>query len=147
MNKAFIREPDEPEHLKCPECGAIGETVGSVTLTEHVDERAAGQLGSFVAWCPNPQCPVGYFDALGQRIAVAEVRGVNWPKDPRGPVCPCRNITADEIEADARAGRRERVKELLAYANSPDSPCVRCAANGRNCVAVVQQLFLAAMKR
>lgn len=142
MNKAFVREPDEPDDLRCPSCNAIGQSVGSVTLTAQLSDDALRAISSNACFCPNPRCPVGYFDAFGQSVSADVVRRLNYPKDPAGPICACFDVAADDIIAAARRNDPTPVRELLERCQSPEAHCVTAAANGQSCAAELQRLYL-----
>ncbi len=67
-----------------------------------------------------------------------------YPKDPQAPVCGCFGITLDQIEADARAGIVEHVRELLAKAKSDQAQCHTKAASGQPCIGEVQRAYMKA---
>lgn len=143
MNKAFVREPDEPDP-RCPRCGALGQSVPRVTLAEHLPLEAMALLSDSACFCGNARCDAAYFDASGASVGVELLRRPAWPKDPEAPVCACFGATADAIERDARAGINAGVKMLIAKSQSPAADCARKAANGRCCVPEVQRIFLKA---
>lgn len=147
MNKAFVRDPDEGDP-RCPAlegCGGPGVLVGSKTLDAQLDPAWRARLPATAYYCPEAQCPVGYFDAWGTVVPALEVRTAAWPKSPQAPVCSCRGLTASDIEADARAGRRERIRELDAYVGSGQARCETAAPGGRSCIADVRRLFMRAL--
>lgn len=141
MNKAFVREPDEPDP-RCPGCGALGEGVIRATLDENLPAASSRRLSDASWYCPNPRCPVGYFDASGQSVPATELKRTSFPKNPAGPICSCLGVTADEIEADARIGDRTRIRQLLAHSQSPDAACAHKSPSGQPCAAELQKHFL-----
>ena len=141
MNKAFVREPDEPDP-RCPRCGVLGESVGRPTLAAHLPLEAVTQLGESACYCANPRCPVAYYDAAGAEVPLTLVREPAYPKDPDAPICSCFGLTAEQVERDARAGDPKRVRELIARAQGPEARCGTAAPGGRSCVGEVQKLFL-----
>jgi hypothetical protein len=147
MNKAFVREPDEPTHLKCPSCGAIGQPVGSETLSAHLDKADIARLvGSSVCYCPKPECPVGYFDNHEQTVPASAIRDGAYPKQPDGPICTCLGLTAAKITADAAAKNPARVRQALQTAEANPMRCRRTNPSGHPCTAEIQRLYLAALK-
>jgi len=145
MNKAFVREPDEPEHLKCPACSTIGLPVAAETLEAHLDKADLGRLGSTACYCPKPECPVGYFDNLDQSVPASAIRNTAFPKDPAGPVCTCLGLTAAKIIADGAAKNPARVRQAIQNAEANPMRCRRTHPAGRPCTADIQRLYLQSM--
>jgi hypothetical protein len=74
-------------------------------------------------------------------MSLERIIGPAYPKDPEGPICPCFGVTAAEITADARAGLKERVRDLRQRSESPEARCrVRCP-DGECCIPRVFRLF------
>lgn len=143
MNKAFVREP-EATHSYCPRCGSLGQPVLPETLKALLKPEAAGQISEAAAFCPFPTCEVAYFDEMERSVPVSELVRPVWPKDPDAPICPCFGVTCEELEDEARAGRVDRVRELVAKANSPAARCRTTAPGGKTCVSDVQRHYLKA---
>ncbi len=141
MNKAFVREPDDQDP-RCPGCGGRGRAVDRSVLEGQVGAAAAATLAGSAFYCAGPDCGVGYFDAWEGRVGAALIARPQWPKDPAAPVCPCQGLGAGEIEEDAKAGRRERVRAILALAAAPDARCRELTCDGDSCAAEVRRLFL-----
>ena len=141
MNKAFVREPDDPDP-RCPRCELLGRSVARITLAAHLPPEAVPLLSDAAYYCANPRCPVAYFDASGTEVGVELLHNPAYPKDPAAPVCRCFNIMAEEIERDARAGDAARVKELIAKSRSPQARCAELSPSGQCCLPEVQKLFL-----
>jgi hypothetical protein len=141
MNKAFTREPDEPDP-RCPGCDVPGQTVERNTVLAQVPADTAISLAESAFYCANPRCDVGYFDAYGNRIAARLLRHPSYPKDPSAPVCRCFGVTAQQIESDARAGDATGVRALIARAQSPAARCSELNPSGQCCVPQVQRIFL-----
>ncbi|MCX5659550.1 MAG: hypothetical protein NTW19_07475 [Planctomycetota bacterium] len=141
MNKAFVREPDEPDP-RCPGCGSHGESVIRATLDANLAPAESRVLSDASWYCPNPRCSVGYFDASGQSVPTAALRHKAFPKDPAAPICPCKGVAAAEIEVDAEAGERTRIRALLAYGQSPEAACPHRSPTGQPCAAELQKHFL-----
>ncbi len=144
MNKAFVREPDDTGQLHCPACGSLGVAVGRDTWQAQVVDAAATGLAETAFFCPFAKCTVAYFDMFERRVTTDQLRHGVYPKDPQAPVCGCFGMTAEEIEADALAGRVERVRELLAKAKSPDAECHTKSPTGQSCAGEVQRCYLKA---
>lgn len=142
MNKAFVREPDDTLDARCPRCGVIGAGVSRETLRAHLGAGHATGLSDTAYFCANPRCEVGYYDAQGQTVGREHVRKPCYPKDPLGPICSCFGLTADVVEADAKAGRPEGVRALIAKSKTDAADCAVKAANGACCVPEVQKLYL-----
>lgn len=144
MNKAFVKDP-EPQEPRCPQprgCDQIGEAVSRETLEQQLGaERAQGFSGA-VAWCSSPDCKIAYFDRWGQTVPVDELERVPWPKDSRAPICPCEQVEAPALRAEAEAGQRDTVKRILARAEGDDANCRHLSPTGRSCTTAVRKLFL-----
>ena len=137
MSRAFVREA-EPGEPRCPGCGALGVAVGLPTLEARLPAEARALLGAAAFYCEAAACGVAYFNAWGTRVPAPPTA---WPKDPEGLVCPCFGVKAAEVEADARDGRKDRVKALLERARSPEARCVERRPDGLSCIPQVMRLF------
>ena len=143
MNKAFVKEtvPDPC----CPPghgCGGPGTEVPAATLQAQLDEAQAGRFSQTAYFCPNPVCPVVYFDNWGTWVGSDQLASVPYPKNPSAPVCGCFGMTEQEIRTDAASGNRQRIRELLERSRGPDADCVRRSPAGRACEAEVRRLFM-----
>ena len=135
-------EPGEP---RCPECAALGLAVERLTVEAHVTAEAVKRLSFPASWCATPRCGVAYFDPWNATVLVTELlHGATWPKDPAGVLCACFRTLPDEIEADAKAGRSDRIKELVRRAQSREQQCEVRAPSGRSCATEARRLFLRA---
>jgi hypothetical protein len=144
VNKAFVREPDDTRNF-CPSpdgCGAAGVPVPPETLMARLGpERAATITDGYC--CLEPTCDVVYFDPWGAVIARKDVLGpLPWPKDSAGPLCPCTGLLPSDIQQDAEIGRTERIRDLIARAESTDARCRTTSLDGRSCVTLARRLFL-----
>lgn len=142
MNKAFVREPDEPELLRCPRCDVPGRPVGRTQLQAHLPADAATALGNSSFYCGNPACGVGYFDSHEQFIPADQLTHRAYPKWPDAPLCPCLGLTAADVEADAQQQDPGRVREALQRAKSADAPCAQLHPACRPCTGEIQKLYL-----
>ena len=144
MNKAFVREP-EPTEPRCPApegCDGFGTPVTRRTLLAQLPQDTARSFSESAYYCPNPGCQVAYFDAWGTSVSKTALRSLTYPKSPTAPVCFCFGITAEQIRKEAEAGRKDRVRELLAKAESPAARCETESPSGASCVAEIRRLFL-----
>ena len=141
MNKAFVRETDALSD-RCPRCGTAGQGVTRVTLDAQLTSERRQELGDSAFFCPAAHCDVVYFDAFERIVLASALPRPVYPKDPRAPICACFGVMAEEIEEDAERGDVARVRELLAKANSAESPCSRESPSGQNCSAEIQRRFL-----
>lgn len=144
MNKAFVREP-EPAEPRCPTpdgCDALGVSVTRKTLVAQLGEETAQRLAEPAYYCASSSCDVAYFDGWGLWIPRSALRRPIYPKSPSAPVCACFGVTADDIRADAEAGCKDRVKDLLLRAASAEARCETESPCGRSCAAEVRRLFL-----
>ncbi len=144
MNKAFVRDP-EPGEPRCPApdgCGGIGTPVTHKTLLAQLPRDSAERFAESSYYCPNPSCGVAYFDLWGTSAARTDLRILAYPKSPAAPVCSCFGITEEEIREDAEAGRKDRVRELLAKAESAAARCETESPSGASCVVEIRKIFL-----
>jgi len=144
MNKAFVREP-EPVEPRCPAqdgCGSLGTPVTRRTLESQLVAEEAAKFSESAFYCANPHCEVAYFDAWGTSAPRSALRTAAYPKCVSAPLCSCLGISSDEIRREAEAGRKERVREILASAERQGSRCETEAPSGASCIAEIRQLFL-----
>jgi hypothetical protein len=142
VNKAFVREPDEPDDVHCPVCGAIGQAVSSDAVARQLPMVAQAGLMHAALYCPSPRCVVGYFDSVGRTIDVDALREPMYPKPQNAPVCLCTGTTADDVIADASNNDPSRVRAILARCKAHHEQCAARTPNERTCEAAVQQLYL-----
>ena len=147
MNKAFTREPDEPDDLRCPRCGAIGSPVSAVTIAHHLREGDKSSLSNDACFCPTPTCAIAYFDRFEQTIPAERLNRPVYPKDLNAPICACFRLKADDVEADAKANNPAGVRELIRMSQTEKAKCEEKAADGRCCVPEVQRVYLRAVKQ
>jgi hypothetical protein len=140
MSRAFMKEGDEPEP-RCPSCGTLGETVGAVTLEQHVTPEDHEAIGDRALYCPNPACTTAYFNAWAAVVPHDRIKGGTYPKDRQGPICPCTGLRAADVVSDARAGRKDRIKDLRDRSEGPESRCILLCPDGKSCVTRVMRLF------
>lgn len=147
MNKAFVREPDEPDDAHCPRCGAIGSSVSGATIAAHLREDLHSPLGSSAFFCVSASCEVAYFDTNGQTITTPQLRTAIYPKHPEAPICACFGLKADDVAADARAGNPAGVRMLIERSKTQSDKCATLAADGKCCVDEVQRVYLKNVNR
>ena len=135
-----MKEP-EPGEPRCPGCAGLGEPVGLPTLEAHLAADARAPLGATAFYCPDPACPTAYFNGWGTSVPREKLTSTAYPKDPEAPVCSCFGLTAAEVVADARDGRKERVKSLLERSKGPEARCLEKSPDGRCCMPLVSRLF------
>ena len=126
---------------RCPGCAGPGEEVGRPTLEAQVDVDTLRRLSGPAWFCPDPTCAVGYFGGWGAPVPSAALRSPAYPKNPEAPLCACFGMSAAEVEAEARAGRKERVRALLERARGPEARCAEKRPDGRCCAPIVSRLF------
>jgi len=142
MNKAFVREPEPDGRAFCPQCGALGHPVERGPLDTHIRADARGKLGDSAWFCGFPRCDVAYFNLFEMIVLVEELQVHVYPKDLDAPICACFGLTYDDVEADVQADAPTRIRALLARSKTPDAQCATLAANGRCCMAAVQELYM-----
>jgi hypothetical protein len=140
MSRAFVRDP-EPGEPRCPGCGALGDAVGLPTLEAHLPPAARATLGAAACYCASPECRNAYFNAWGAVVPVDQLTGPAWPKDPNAPICPCFGLRAEDVVADAREGRKDRIKDLRDRSEGSEARCAERCPDGRSCLPRVLRLF------
>lgn len=140
LSRAFVRDP-EPGEPRCPGCGTPGDPVGPLTLEAQLPPAARSALGGAAFYCVSSACCTAYFDAWGGAVPADRLVSAAWPKDPQRPICPCFGITAAEVLADAREGRKERVRDLVERSKGPEARCAQRCPDGRPCLPRVLRLF------
>ena len=147
MNKAFVKEPDEPDDLHCPRCGSLGQSVSPATITAHLKPDESSPLSSSSCFCSNANCEVVYFDGHGQVIQVDRLSKAVYPKHPDAPICACFGLKVEDVIADAQAGNAAGVRLLIERSKDRAEHCLLLAGNGRCCGDEVQRVFLKHWKR
>jgi hypothetical protein len=142
MNKAFVREPDDDGRAYCPRCKSLGAPVDSGPLDAYVRPESRDKLGAFGWFCPYPHCEVAYFNQFEATVLVDELTRTVYPKDLDAPLCACFGYCYDDAAADVAEGQPRRTRELVAKTKSPEARCTQLAADGRCCVAAVQELYM-----
>jgi len=135
-----MKEGEEPEP-RCPSCGTLGDAVGPSTLAIHVPAEFRTKLGDRAYYCVNPGCPNAYFNGWGTTVPAERMLGPAWPKDPEGPLCPCFGLSATEIVADAREGKKDRIRSLKERAEGPEARCAERSPDGHSCLPRALRLF------
>ena len=140
MNKAFVREPDNTE-IFCPRCGAAGTPVLWTTVEHHVPAEKRRVLAASSLFCPTPTCEVAYFDAMESFVLTADLEQPVYPKDQAAPLCPCFDLTREDVEADVTEPVPVRIRALLAKSKSPAARCQTTSPTGRCCMPEVQKYY------
>jgi len=135
-----MKEP-EPEEPRCPGCKGLGEPVGEPTLEAHLAADVRAPLGPSAFYCADPGCATAYFNGWGSSVPREKLTSTAYPKDPDAPVCSCFGLTAAEVVADARDGRKDRIKSVLERSEGPEARCVAKSPDGRCCRPLVSRLF------
>ena len=89
----------------CPQCGAKGSKVGSITLRSLLSAEAHKQLDGrdTFFFCKTKMCEVVYFDAQrGKQFRDADLTVPVFQKsaDPSCPVCYCFGYTVNDVRDD-----------------------------------------------
>jgi hypothetical protein len=116
--------------------------VGRKTLLAQLPENLARAFSESAYYCPNPRCNVAYFDAWGAQAPASVLRRTSYPKTPEAPLCSCFGITAEQILDEAKAGRKDLIRDLVARAASKDARCETEAPSGTSCVVEARRIFL-----
>ena len=142
MNKAFVREPDFDGRAYCPHCGSLGLPVEHGPLDLHIRSESRNKLGDSAWFCNFPRCDVAYFNLFEAVVLRTELVAPVYPHDLDAPICACFGMTYNDVAADATDPAPLRIRELLAKSKSPAARCEQIAADGRCCMAAVQELYL-----
>ena len=120
MSRAFMKE-EEAREPGCPSCGTPGAPVSSTTIEAQLSTADRAALEGRVFHCGAASCSTAYFTALGAAVPVARLASPAWPKSPDAPLCPCFGVRAEDLAADAREGRKDRIKSLRERAEGPEA--------------------------
>ncbi|MEX2287161.1 MAG: hypothetical protein WD648_08740 [Planctomycetaceae bacterium] len=141
MNKAFVKDSEDSGN-RCPKCGTAGPVVFPATLDAHIPAELRDRISSTAFFCPQPTCPVAYFDQFERTIVADGLLRPVYPKHPDAPICPCFGLTSEDIEADVQDGVVTRVREHLRRAQSDEAHCTTASPSGQSCIAAVQRYFM-----
>lgn len=135
-----MKEPEQGDPA-CPRCGTPGEPVAPKTLEAQLQTVDRAQLAGTVFYCGNPACATAYFNAWGAAVAVDRLASRAAPKSPEAPICPCFGLKEEDVTADARDGRKDRVRDLVERAKGPEARCAELCPDGQPCLTRVLRLF------
>lgn len=141
MNKAFVREPDFDGRAFCPRCGTLGLPVEADVLDRRIKTESRNKLGATAWFCNFPRCDAAYFNLFEAIVLVDELVSPVYPKDLDAPLCACFGLDYDAVAADVAEGTPTRIRDLVAKSKTPDARCEALAADGRCCLAAVQELY------
>ena len=65
-----------------------------------------------------------------------------YPKNFDAPLCACFGFKYEDVEADVADVVPTRIRALLAKSKTPEAHCASLAADGRCCMAAVQELYM-----
>jgi len=142
MNKAFVREPEADGREYCPRCRSLGIEVAAGPLDTHIKPEFRGKLRDEAWFCNFPRCEVAYFNQFDAVVTVDELRVTVYPKDASASLCACFGFTYDDVVADVDEVTPLRIRALLAKSKSPAANCRSLAADGRCCMATIQELYM-----
>jgi len=142
MNKAFVREPDSEQALRCPGCRGLGVEGAGAASVNHLAPGDRAHLADAVWFCGNPSCEVVYFDIFEQSVSVDRLVHPAWPWNSAAPLCACFGLTMDDVERDAEDPEPLRIRELLRKSRSDEARCSVLAVSGQCCMAEVQKHYL-----
>ncbi len=148
MSRAFIKEAEAPGPA-CPSppgCGGAGVPVSRVTLLARLGPDVAARLEGEAFFCPDPACPVAYFDTRGERATRDELLEPAFLKHQGAPLCACFGVSREAIEDLARRGDKAGMRAFLERAGSPEARCASRAADGRSCATEARRVFLRALE-
>jgi hypothetical protein len=146
MSRAFMKEGEAPEP-RCPSCDTKGDEVGPTTLDAHVPAEFRTALGDRAYYCVNSACRTAYFNGWGTVVPADKIRTSAYPKDPNGPLCSCFGVGAEEIETEARQGKKDKIRTLKVRAEGPDARCAERSPDGQSCLPRALRLFREAFEQ
>jgi len=135
-----MKESEQAEP-RCPECGALGEQVGLVTLKGHLEPDDCSSLGERAYYCVNSGCHTAYFNTWGVSVPFERMTRTAYPKDPEAPLCPCFGMSVSDVVEDARQGKRDRIRDLATKSQGPDARCAETCPHGVTRLPRVLRLF------
>lgn len=142
MNKAFVREPEPDGRAFCPRCGSLGLPVEHATLDAHIRTEFRHKIGDSGWFCAFPRCDAAYFNLFGAVVSIEELKAAVYPKDLDAPICACFGLNYADVAADVEEGTPRRIRANLARSQTDEARCETLAADGRNCINAVQELFI-----
>jgi hypothetical protein len=142
MNKAFVKEPEPDGRAFCPRCGNLGLPVESGPLDTHIRPEFRATMHDAAWFCNFPRCDVAYFNLFDAIVTVDELKGPVYPHDPDAPICACFGLNYDDVLADVRDDTPTRIRALLTKTKTTDARCHTLAADGRSCMAAIQELYM-----
>ncbi|MGK0362811.1 MAG: copper chaperone CopZ [Bradymonadia bacterium] len=131
----------------CPECGARGRSIKTVTLQAQTDPPRYATLESSVGWamCMGAACDVAYFRDRAV-IGLPEIGSVPFHKsaDPQRLACFCFGHSVGEVEADVDEAGVSRIQaRIKAACRAGEDDCARKNPAGRCCLGDVGQVVKA----
>lgn len=145
MSRAFVKE-SEAKEPRCPVsvggCGGSGIPVTLATVRANFSGTDVPEFHGDIFYCPDPSCPIAYFDGFGTRIDRAQRSRKAWPKDPDGFACSCFQVSVEAIEEFALSGNKAAMRDLLNRAASGEARCPTQAPDGRNCAPEIRRIFM-----
>jgi hypothetical protein len=142
MNKAFVHEPEDDGRAYCPRCGSLGIPVAAEPLDAHIQPEFRAKLQEFAWFCNFPRCDVAYFNKFETVVTTDALKAPVYPKDYSASLCACFGFSYEDVESDVREGVPSRIRQLLAKSKSSEARCNALAADGRCCMAAVQELYM-----
>jgi hypothetical protein len=120
----------------------LGVPVEHGPLDEHVRPAARAKLGDFAWFCSYPLCEAAYFNLFEAVVLVEELKAPVYPKDLNAPICACFGMGYDDVVADVHDDAPHRIRDVVAQSRTADARCHALAADGRPCIAALQELYL-----
>lgn len=111
-------------------------------LDRYIQPESRPKLGDSAWYCPYPHCEAAYFNLFDVVVTTEELTRSIYPKDLDAPICACFGFVYDDVAADVEGGEPRRTRELVAKTKTPAAKCQSLAADGRSCVAAVQELYM-----
>jgi hypothetical protein len=142
MNKAFVREPEDDGRAFCPRCNTLGVPVNSGPLDTHIRPESRSKMLDSAWFCGFYRCEVAYFNLFGGVVLMDELKAPVYPYDANAPICACFGLTYDDVVADVDESTPARIRGVVARSKAGESQCHVLAADGRSCMAALQELYM-----
>ncbi len=141
MNKAFVKENDGLDEIRCPGCDSVGAAVGQPVLDYHIRPEFRAAVGDEAYFCRYAGCPIAYFSRWAGHVTVDQLLAPITPKSPDASLCSCFPFTLQEIEADAEQEIPVRIRDLYQKSKSADARCFEKSPDGQCCLTEIQRIY------
>ncbi len=142
---SFTGVPSGEHERPCPACSEPGRRVSSTTVRSLVTaHRRVEVVDQDYCFCPNPSCPVIYFEPeTGKVFMKGDVRVRVWFKEAEEPlpICYCSNLARWQIVEAVRQGNHTIEAVRRATGANLTGQCLTENPTGHCCHQVFQQII------